>query len=551
MDVQCRTSSVDTLYPRFLDGSEDAGLSLRRIASESTSIKELETSSSGSKSGEYSRAQRVQLNLLVHRSNAKVFSVNYEGLIDSWNDGMKDLIGVSDVDAVGKTIDDIFLEESPIINWINNALKGGESLYEMTSVSRNSIDKNILANALPRFADNDMDVIGAVCIIWNVTSLSEAQVHELISADSEYREQINAIASDMRKLSETLEMKRNFVRGVSHEIRTPLNVVLAGLQLIESQFVNQISSEVLNLIKEIKQSCTDGVDILDDLLAYEKLDGKIITADKEPVSANALVKECLQPFQMQARLSNVDLQYSESLIVGNPPQISEDLMIFVDHFKIRQVTRNLISNAVKFTPGGKVSCRVSWTDQSTQRTLTCAKGFVHIAVTDNGVGLSEEHQRKLFKEIIQFNAAVHQKGGGSGLGLFVSQSLVTLNGGIIGVQSPGLGQGSTFYFEFPLFDAKPLIESNEGLPSSVVRRSSREFHPSELRLHSFNRKDMRILIVDDSTLSRKMVAQLLRPHFCELVEACDGIDAVTKYQTAVVAGNSWDVILMDSDMPKV
>ena len=184
-------------------------------------------------------------------------------------------------------------------------------------------------------------------------------------------------------------MKRNFVRSVSHEIRTPLNVVLAGLQLIETQFLNHISSEVLCLIKEIKQSCRDGVDILDDLLAYEKLEGKVLEVEKEPVSANSLVRDCMQPFQMQARLNNVQLEYQENLFVGESQVSARDLMIFVDHFKTRQVVRNLISNAIKFTPEGKVQCRVSWREQSSDPSMISEDGFVRIEVLDNGIGISE------------------------------------------------------------------------------------------------------------------------------------------------------------------
>jgi signal transduction histidine kinase len=248
-----------------------------------------------------------------------------------------------------------------------------------------------MINTLPRIGDVEANIVGVICVVWNISALSETQVQDLIQHDSFYRQEIASIASDMKQLNEQLEMKRNFVRGVSHEIRTPLNIVLAGLQLIENQFASQVSVEVMNLIKEIKQSCRDGVDILDDLLAYEKLEGKLVEAEKEPVSANALVQECLQPFQMQARLNNVSLEYAESLVVGSEETPCRDLMVFVDHFKVRQVARNLISNAIKFTPsGGVVKCKVSWVKKTTaSRAVESDKGFVRIEVSDSGVGLTE------------------------------------------------------------------------------------------------------------------------------------------------------------------
>ena len=166
----------------------------------------------------------------------------------------------------------------------------------------------------------------------------------------------------------------------------------------------------------------------------------------------------------------------------------------------------------------------------------------------------QDNQARLFNEIVQFNAAANQKGGGSGLGLYVSQSLVKLNGGIIGVSSAGLGHGSQFYVEFPLFEAV-YSDSPVGVGP---RHLSKEFCLIDFRFSSTDdfepaseRKDSRLLIVDDSTLSRKMVAQLLRPHFSDVVEASDGMDALKKYSSAFDLGSPFHVVLMDWEMPKV
>ena len=158
---------------------------------------------------------------------------------------------------------------------------------------------------------------------------------------------------------------------------------------------DQVSPEVLSLIREIKQSCQDGVDILDDLLAYEKLDGKILALEKEAVCMNGLVKECLKPFLMQARVKDVKIEYMEQKVPD--PQtgvLYSDYIVHVDHFKVRQVVRNLISNAVKFTPAnGTIRCEVSWRPECLDPKLTCGNGFVRVEVTDTGVGLAKEIRR--------------------------------------------------------------------------------------------------------------------------------------------------------------
>lgn len=318
-----------------------------------------------------------------------------------------------------------------------------------------------------------------------------------------------------------------------------------GLQLIEYQLSAQVSREVLLLIREIKQSCQDGVDILDDLLAYEKMDGKLIVLEKEPISANALVKECLSPFLIQARVAEIRIEFEESSVqsrvVDAAKDITESLLteyvIDVDGFKLRQVIRNLISNAIKFTPAhGLVKCLLYWKSESVEPLPGFGKGFIRLEVVDSGVGLTKENQARLFNEIIQFNAAAQQRGGGSGLGLWLAKSLVKINGGCIGVHSDGPGMGSTFFVEFPVFDT---------ITQTAVKLHLKSSYEIDFDETLFGR----VLLVDDSTLSRKMVARLLRSNFKDVVEANDGLEAINMYNLSVATNNPFEVILMDNQMP--
>jgi signal transduction histidine kinase len=147
----------------------------------------------------------------------------------------------------------------------------------------------------------------------------------------------------------------------------------------------------------------------------------------------------------------------------------------VDIFKVRQVIRNLLSNAFKFTPpGGQVTCTVQWRQQCADTLILCDKGFVRIEVQDTGVGMTRDNQDRLFKEMVQFDAKANQGGVGSGLGLWLSKRLVVLNGGTIGVQSDGPGQGSTFFVEFPHFSSSS-IALLQNPATSCVMRSRRRF----------------------------------------------------------------------------
>ena len=427
----------------------------------------------------------------------------------------------------------------------------------MTVITPEGCEKFLLVNVLP-WLQNEHEADGAICVLWDITALSEEDTASIMEDEEICRYEVEVIRDEMRLLTTalakaemkhaaSLEMKRNFVRGVSHEIRTPLNVVFAGLQLIETQMFDQVTPEVLSLIREIKQSCQDGVDILDDLLAYEKLDGKILSLEKESVSMNILVKECLKPFLMQARVKDVKIEFSEHKVLDTETgTLCSNFIVNVDHFKVRQVIRNLISNAVKFTPAnGTIRCDVSWRSECSDPNLVCDKGFVRVEVTDTGVGLAKESQEKLFKEIIQFDARANQGGGGSGLGLWLSKSLVTLNGGAIGVWSKGLGHGSTFFVEFPLCER--LSELTEGFGAGMKESRSAQDLSRTIEENKFNR----MLVVDDSLLSRKMVARLLRYSFNEVVEANDGVEALSVFLEDLSRDKPFDVILLDNQMPNM
>ena len=142
---------------------------------------------------------------------------------------------------------------------------------------------------------------------------------------------------------------------------------------------------------------------------------------------------------------------------------NRELFVNIDHSKLVVVINKFISNAMKFTkPGGKVSIKlVSFCKPlSVSLVSFCSKfnmvniapdDFVRIEITDTGIGLSLENIYKLFREGIQINPIMIQGSGKSGFGLALSKSLIEAHGGSVGIDSKGEGQGSTFYFELPVF----------------------------------------------------------------------------------------------------
>jgi len=184
-----------------------------------------------------------------------------------------------------------------------------------------------------------------------------------------------------------LETKRLFVRYVSHEIRTPLNAACLGLQLLDQEIRNLYSprpqnelpfltnnskemrrlsmssnwlkkESMLDLITDITQACNITMDIVNDLLMYEKIDGGLMSLETRETLLIPFVEEVLKLFSVQAKTSNVEL------ILRNNAQ-QDNIVVKVDRNKMSQVIRNLISNALKFSPvGSKVEIDVNVFDNN-------------------------------------------------------------------------------------------------------------------------------------------------------------------------------------------
>eukprot|EP00981_Chlorochromonas_danica_P009884 scaffold2858_cov245-Ochromonas_danica.AAC.23 len=299
-----------------------------------------------------------------------------------------------------------------------------------------------------------------------------------------------------------LETKRIFVRHVSHEIRTPLNTTIIGLQLLEAELKKPalVRDENLlsDLVADVNTSSVIAVDILNDLLLYEKIEGGLMALELAEVEAWDMIKEVLRVFRIQAKSSQINLEY--------PDVCADGYFIKVDKYKLSQVIRNLVSNALKFTsPNGRVSVVATVhknTEGSTRRSRNTMKAmkfveavfpskeFIRLSVTDTGVGISKEDQRRLFREIVQFDAAKLQKGQGSGLVelggntflSLVSSRIVRLHGGKIGVMSEGNNTGSTFYVDLPIsryYVEHPL----DGMISSSLKENYGELFSSNSTTH--------------------------------------------------------------------
>ena len=232
------------------------------------------------------------------------------------------------------------------------------------------------------------------------------------------------------------QAKSAFLAAMSHEIRTPMNGVIGMADVLQQTSLSGYQVEMVNLIRE---SAFALLGIIEDILDFSKIEAGRLEIERVPTHvADVVVKAC-------DMLEHLAAKKGVELTLFIDPAIPEEVLS--DALRLRQVMVNLANNAIKFSSGQQQPGRVS------VRALLAKHGpdqvTVEFQITDNGIGMDEETQSRLFTSFTQGDASTTRRFGGTGLGLAISRHLVELMGGEIVVQSAP-GKGSTFTVRLPL-----------------------------------------------------------------------------------------------------
>ncbi len=227
------------------------------------------------------------------------------------------------------------------------------------------------------------------------------------------------------KLASLDHLKSEFISIAAHELRTPLAIISSYADLIEPEVQGQTKEHVAT----IEQAAAHLRRVIEDMTSLKSLEARQMELQLAPVSLNALVQDVLEPLQPVAASKK------HTIVVDIPAALP---LLRIDGDKIRIVLRNLITNAIDFTPtGGRVTIRA-----------TAEDGGVRVAVQDTGIGIEQGEREWIFKPFYQLESSLLREHGGIGLGLALARSLVQLHGGRIWVNSAA-GKGSTFFFTLP------------------------------------------------------------------------------------------------------
>ena len=311
--------------------------------------------------------------------------------------------------------------------------------------------------------------------------------------------------------------KGEFLATMSHEIRTPMSGIVGMTSLLEKTTLNEKQKDYVNSLQE---SSTALNALINDILDLSKIEAGKYTLEYKPFLLSDTIKSAINIFHSQAKQKGLQLR---SHIEDNIPDA-----LVGDPSRLRQILLNLVSNAIKFTKTGSVTVEVSaYMLPDNNRML------LRIAVTDTGIGISQQDLENIFNPFYQCQKPDEIKQTGTGLGTTISKNLAEIMGGTMGVASqPGVG--STFWIEIPytITEHSQVAPTFENLETPVVKQE--EY------------KTYNILLAEDSEINAKVISTFLEEDGHNVTHVINGRQAVTQLEK-----NDYDLVIMDMRMPEI
>ncbi len=317
----------------------------------------------------------------------------------------------------------------------------------------------------------------------------------------------------IRELEDANEAKNDFLAHMSHEIRTPMTAILGFAEELEHP---DMPPEQRDALRTIRRNGEHLLVVINDILDLARVAAGHLDLELGRAWPDRIVREVAALIEPRARERGLELR------VEIAPESA--LALRSDATRVRQILINMAANAVKFTERGHVRIAV----------LAPRDGFVTFEVEDTGTGIPAEKQAAIFEAFTQADASMSRRYGGAGLGLAISRRLASLLGGELRVESE-VGRGSRFFLRIP------------SLPYGEAPRSA-QLDTGQLAVESLRG---RILLAEDSPDSRRLLVQLLQRWGAEVEVAENGRVAVERVRKALERGDSFDLVLMDMQMPEL
>jgi len=368
---------------------------------------------------------------------------------------------------------------------------------EASRASASAVDTIALASHLQWMAA--VAALAVACVVALVTGRSVTRSGRLL-ADARLAAEAGSRA------------KSEFLANMSHEIRTPMNGVFGMAELLADTPLTPLQREYLATL----HSSADGLlGVINDILDVSKLEVGKLQLEAAEFDLAEVVAEATRTLAVRAHQQGLELIYR---VAPGAPEV-----VVGDALRLRQVLLNLIGNGIKFTERGEVGVEVVVARESIDM------WGAHFAVRDTGVGIAQQEVERLFAPFEQADTSTTRRYGGTGLGLTITRHLVEMMGGRVWVDSTP-GQGSTFHFTARFAVA----------PAGASRADDEAKVPLPGR---------RVLIVDDNQTNRRVLEEMSIGWGMRPVAVDGGPAALASVEDAWVAGEPYEVVLLDVRMP--
>ena len=424
-----------------------------------------------------------------------VITTDLSGTVTYWGPGAEKLYGWSARETVGRSIMEVIPaipapDPAEVAGIMSRLTKGEPSTGVMRLGRRDG------STFLGEITDTPvLDDAGQMIAIIGISS-----------DVSEREDAAEAVKIARDQALEASVLKSHFLANMSHEIRTPMNGVLGMTELLLDTPLDARQREYAETVRASGDAL---LAIIDDILDLSKIEAGRLELEAIAFDLPAVVEDIADLLAGAAHAKGLELVVD---VAADIPSLRGD------PGRLRQVLANLIGNAVKFTPSGRlvVSARVIG--------VTGAGTTVRLEVDDTGIGVSPEEISRIFEPFAQADSSTNRQYGGTGLGLTITRQLVDLMGGDLGLDSLA-GAGSSFWF------AVTLPRSGVGSQPSA------------------SLKGMNALVVDDDAANRVVLRRYLEGWGIEVDVADSGVAALDSARAAVAAETPFAVVLSDMDMP--
>ncbi len=312
----------------------------------------------------------------------------------------------------------------------------------------------------------------------------------------------------------TTQAKSEFLANMSHEIRTPMNGVIAATDLALNE---DLSPKLEHYLKIISASAYSLLGIINDILDFSKIEAGKLDLESRPFTLFHVLDRVTTLFSTKAGKKGIEL------LVDLDPQTPQYLV--GDPLRLQQIFKNLVDNAVKFTPSDSTILIGTYPPQ-----LTPDRALLTFFVKDNGVGIAPEYVPKLFEPFSQADASMAREYEGAGLGLSICRQLVELLGGKIQVESQP-AEGSTFTFSLP-FKRQPADSEPRRMPPANIQ-------------------GLTVLVVDDCMATCSVIKKMLESFGFTVETVSSGPASLKRLEGNAARATPFDLVILDWQMPEL